>query len=643
MVIMHNLTGMAANRQLNVTTGVVAKSSEKLSSGYKINRAADDATGLSISERMRRQIHGLDRGLGNAQDGISYCQVADGALNEVDAMLERVKTLAVKASTETLTDSDRTYINAETERITEEINRINKSCCFNEKPIFNGGLDPNDWYNENYSITVNVGAGKTVEIEMPFVDSDGNKVDSTTETAATGTPNGATANTAIAKFAQNAAAFAINKLSENFPKLFNAASSDNIKIGLNLANIDGLNNALASAGLGITSSSDSTVMTYTMNVDTTDFPISSFDIASDQKKADLAAVIGHEMTHLIMYDTLTFGMTGTGSASFPKWFVEGMAQTTSGDNDWVSSQLSPTSSDSAIKTYMSKLSNNEYGAGYLATMYLGQLASGSDVVTSANIRAGLDNLLEYMAQGHTLNDAIAAKTTYSGLSSFESGFKSGDAKSLKFVKDLLAARGTNGAGSLLGELNDSEFTVFGNVNGVVSANYNIMADNTKYSNAFGSGYVFPDSGGSGGSGGGGAGIVDTENLFALQVGSENTKRDRIQMRRYAIDVDTLTGGKGFDLTTADNARATLDTLNKAAFNVSRIRSYYGAVQNRLEHTADNLANVTENTTSAESRIRDTDMAKEMVQYSNNNILLQAGQAMVAQANQTKDHVMALLQ
>ena len=115
------------------------------------------------------------------------------------------------------------------------------------------------------------------------------------------------------------------------------------------------------------------------------------------------------------------------------------------------------------------------------------------------------------------------------------------------------------------------------------------------------------------------------------------------MRRYAIDVDTLTGGKGFDLTTADNARATLDTLNTAAFNVSRIRSYYGAVQNRLEHTVDNLANVTENTTSAESRIRDTDMAKEMVQYSNNNILLQAGQAMVAQANQTKDHVMALLQ
>ena len=145
MVVQHNITGLNANRQLNITTGTLSKSSEKLSSGYKINRVADDAAGLAISEKMRRQIRGLTQGEANAQDGVSWCQIADGALDEVDNMLERVKELAVKAANETLTDDDRSYINMEVQKISAEIDRTHSSTKFNEIPIFDGGLSPGNY------------------------------------------------------------------------------------------------------------------------------------------------------------------------------------------------------------------------------------------------------------------------------------------------------------------------------------------------------------------------------------------------------------------------------------------------------------------------------------------------------------------
>ena len=124
MVVQHNLAGMNSNRQLGITTTMMAKSSEKLSSGYRINRAADDAAGLAISEKMRRQIRGLSKGSENVQDGISLLQVADGAMVEVHDMLQRLNELAIKASNETLQTSDRNYIQKEVDQIKEEIDHI---------------------------------------------------------------------------------------------------------------------------------------------------------------------------------------------------------------------------------------------------------------------------------------------------------------------------------------------------------------------------------------------------------------------------------------------------------------------------------------------------------------------------------------
>ena len=140
MVVQHNLTAMNSNRMLGVTTSTQAKSTEKLSSGYKINRAADDAAGLSISEKMRRQIRGLTQASANAQDGISCVQTAEGALAEVHDMLQRMNELAVKASNDTLATEDRSYIDAEVQQLKTEIDRVKSTTTFNEMNLLDGSF-----------------------------------------------------------------------------------------------------------------------------------------------------------------------------------------------------------------------------------------------------------------------------------------------------------------------------------------------------------------------------------------------------------------------------------------------------------------------------------------------------------------------
>jgi len=138
MVVQHNVTAMNSNRMLNVTTGQQAKSTEKLSSGYKINRAADDAAGLSISEKMRKQMRGLTQASANAQDGISAVQTAEGALTEVHDMLQRMNELAVKAANGTMSTSDRVDVNNEVKALSDEISRVATTTKFNEIYLLSG-------------------------------------------------------------------------------------------------------------------------------------------------------------------------------------------------------------------------------------------------------------------------------------------------------------------------------------------------------------------------------------------------------------------------------------------------------------------------------------------------------------------------
>ncbi|MBO5620892.1 MAG: flagellin [Butyrivibrio sp.] len=159
MVVQHNITAMNANRQLGITTGIQAKSSEKLSSGYKINRAADDAAGLAISEKMRRQVRGLTQASANAQDGISAVQTAEGALNEVHDMLQRMNELATKAANDTLQSTDRTYIQSEITALASEITRTASATEFNNQALLNGSFT-------NKKLQVGTETGSTNQISI---------------------------------------------------------------------------------------------------------------------------------------------------------------------------------------------------------------------------------------------------------------------------------------------------------------------------------------------------------------------------------------------------------------------------------------------------------------------------------------------
>ena len=154
MVVQHNLTAMNSNRMLGLTTSSQAKATEKLASGYKINRAADDAAGLAISEKMRRQIRGLTQASANAQDGISCVQTAEGALNEVHDMLQRMNELAVKAANGTNQSEDDSYIQKEIKQLISEIDRVSTTSTFNERKLLNGSFS---------GVTLQVGAENSAD------------------------------------------------------------------------------------------------------------------------------------------------------------------------------------------------------------------------------------------------------------------------------------------------------------------------------------------------------------------------------------------------------------------------------------------------------------------------------------------------
>ena len=372
MFVQHNITAMNSNRQLGVTTSSQAKSSEKLSSGYKINRAGDDAAGLTISEKMRSQIRGLNKASTNAQDGVSLIQTAEGALNEAHSILQRMNELAVQGANDTNQEIDRDAINAELEALTTELDRISETTQFNKQALLDGTF-------ADKKLQVGANEGQKIEITIGSM---------------------------------NAKAIGLSK-------------------------------------------------------------------------------------------TIIAKQSG---------YFKG----------------------NGIKLESSKFAN------------------------SAAARTSANAIGKKAASALTKDIDAGCIVTYNG-------------KQYKVS--------TAGTGSI------TSASLQACVGGQYSNNLNVTLKNSVASQSF--------------------------------VGA--------RVDNYEI------------------ANATITKIQDAINNVSTQRSALGALQNRLEHTIANLDNVSENTQAAESRIRDTDMASEMVEYSKNNILAQAGQSMLAQANQSTQGVLSLLQ
>ncbi|MCM1440560.1 MAG: hypothetical protein NC131_15390 [Roseburia sp.] len=450
---------------------------------------------------------------------------------------------------------------------------------------------------------------------------------------------------------------AVNALIDTFNDTFGYLSGSSIGIGLKLYN-NASSSTLASVGIGYSYYSDKTMvsntLTYSLNVNMAHLNMdASGNLTADSRRA-LETTIVHEMMHAMMDESLTSGMVGVSdgkldsSNRFPQWFIEGMAQAAAGgcsnDNDWVNGGLGLNASSSeaavssAVKSSKNALSSgstaSQYGTGYLACMYLGYLVNGSKGTDAISVANGLDSLMNQMKQGQSLNDIVKDSTPYGGLADFQKRF--GDSASAKFIHELLAAAGSTGNGALVsGNYQTSDLLPDAAFNTNL---FQLNTTNTTIKNTYPADVdVFAD-GGSGGFAGPKAG-GDPRGGLNLQVGSLEGQRIRVYIDR--MDAASL-GVSMLSVASHDDAGETIALADEAIRLVSKQRSSLGAYQNRLEHTINNLDNTSENTQSAESRIRDTDMADEMVDYSRANILMQAGQSMIAQANRSADGVLQLL-
>ena len=490
MVVQHNLQAMNANRMLNVTTSQQAKTTEKLSSGYKINRAADDAAGLSISEKMRKQIKGLDQASTNAQDGISAVQTAEGALTEVHSMLQRMNELAVQAANGTNSESDRQSIQDEIDQLTTEIDRVAETTKFNETYLLKGN-------------------GKTSTAIISAKDAGIN-----------GTLKGV--GTGKVTFTMTALKFGDTI----------TIGSKGYTIGTTITTLKNIVNGTGASGYVDSKAYDKDAK---ISINGTEYTVAKDERSEDKTENILTKE--HIADLISDGDKVVIG-TQTMVAMTEKGTADGV-----GDND-----ASVISANKAYKLIQAEL--------------LKASSIGAD--------AG--------------NEAKA-------------GSKITDTKSL----------GTNGK-------DWSEALQYSSTTTQVS--FQIKEGEREV----------------------------TQGLqISLHVGADADETNKI-----STTIDTMNsaglGVKGLNVVDGTGAKATyaIDAIADAVAKVSAQRSSLGAVQNRLEHTINNLDNVVENTTSAESQIRDTDMAETMVQYSKNNILAQAGQSMLAQANQSNQGVLSLL-
>lgn len=687
MVISHNMPAVNSRQKLKETSDDLAKSTNKLSSGYRINCAADDAAGLTISEKMRFQIRGLNKASKNAQDGISLIQTAEGALHETHAMLQRMRELAVQAANDANTDADRDALQAEIDQLVSQIDQVAETTQFNGMNLLDGS-----WTSQGanalkkemiYAVSGNnqresaqgqlftlramngSNQGKNVSLQDVFeAQKSGLNIIyreiedefSTTQTGA-GAATPAGYNTLKNKLKTEVVPQAVKSIVNTFQNTFGYLSGSSIGIGLQLSN-NGSSSTLASVGVGYAYYSDKTMvtdmLTYSLNVNIAHLNMdASGNLTADSRRA-LETTIVHEMMHAMMDEALTSGMVGVkdgkldSSNRFPSWFIEGMAQTAAGgcsnDNDWVNGGLglNASSTEAAISGVVKNSKNalssgstaSQYGTGYLACMYLGYLVNGASGTDAVSVAKGLDSLMNQIKQGKSLNDIVKDSTPYGGLADFQKQF--GDAASAKFIHELLAATGSTGNGALVTgsyQTNDLLPDAAHNTN-----LFQLDTANTTVKNTYPTGVdVFAD-GGSGGFSGPKDGGIPRGGLN-LQVGSLKGQYIRVfidRMDAAALGVSTLS------VESFDKAGETISLIDGAIEMVSKQRSALGAYQNRLEHTISNLDNSAENTQAAESRIRDTDMADEMVAYSRSNILLQAGQAMLAQASRATGGVLQLL-
>ena len=513
MRINHNISALKANNQLSKTNSLLDKSLEKLSSGYRINSVADDSAGLAISEKMRTQIAGLDQASRNASDGISVIQTAEGALVEVESMLQRMRELSVQSSNGTYTTDDRVAIQTEIDQLNEEITRISDTTEFNTMSLLDGNIDRKSYSSDNqvslvslsdtvgvgqYDVTITQDARQAVVVGAATDYTDLSPTDTiTADQAGTVSING-----------EEVTISEGDTMDDVFEKIRNACDSAGI-------------NCMAS-------------------------------------------------------DTAAPAAGGTAD-------MAGYAAKSLEDGDYLVFVTREYGSGQSAKVYC----DNENLCDLLGLTIAGAIATGYDAKATIDTTSLFNETATVSADGN--------KITVSDSNDFKVVFEvDPGAASTNFTDTKITSSTGAATASVVGTSTSVDVTVS-------------VLD---------------------------AGPMD------LQIGANDGQT--MTVRIPEVTPETL-GIDKINIGTPDGAQAAIITLDTAIETVSEIRSKLGAYQNRLEHSISNLDTTSENMTESLSRIEDVDMAEEMANYTQKNVLAQAGTSMLAQANQRPQTILSLLQ
>lgn len=524
MRINHNIAALNTYRQLTVNTSAGSKSLEKLSSGYRINRAGDDAAGLAISEKMRGQIRGLDQASRNSQDAISLIQTAEGALNETHSILQRMRELAVQSATDTNTSIDRAEIQKEIDQLATEITRIANDTEFNTQKLLNGGITSGNMGESTFHIGAN--AGQNINISISAMDA---KTLGVARDVSTATATGA-----------------------------------GIVTG---ATIDEAYGPAVTDGEVVT-------LSYTAG--------SAAEAATNATKTADADLAGS-----IAFDTATDITIGGTEVTLTA--VKALGAAYNGASNIAN----------VVAALQTDIDNSAIGSGVYTVGYNGSKLTITDVsktgTTSEVGMTGSDTATGATLLGFTTLTAV----------------KGTDA--VAEVSATVTLTGATGAAQVV-NVKDTDTTIDVEAGSFKGVSINLS----------GAASTIADG--------------DDTVTFALST----TAATAATFSGGAKTADAITAA-GIDVSTKTAANSAITSIEAAISTVSAERSKLGAVQNRLEHTINNLETSSENLTASESRIRDVDMAKEMMEFTKNNILQQAATAMLAQANQQPQGVLQLLQ
>ena len=659
MVVQHNMQAMNANRMLNVTTSTQAKSTEKLSSGYKINRAADDAAGLTISEKMRKQIKGLDQASTNAEDGVSAVQTAEGALTEVHSMLQRMNELAVQASNGTNSESDRSAIQDEISQLTTEIDRVAETTKFNETYLLKGNTDgtTSDMKINAHDaglkgVLTDNGDNATFELPKDLEKGDKVTIAGTEYTigdkAGTSTTDGYDTYANVKDSVISAGDSVTDTNGNTYKFVDKIANANNWNAGTKFTITDEQGNSKEYT------IADATDLTQMQIKDTDAKELIAKELANPSHKVTMTAYNDGTTTKDVNAEVVSsLDNKERSSVAWAGKTVDAFATETTANGGLDSADGSAVKSVSIGGKDTTITTKKPVSSSDIADV-VGSMKAG-DKLKVGNTTLTIADKTDAKNGEYTVTDALKAiNVNADDMDAVEFAIKSSNKDGIK----MLASKGiTNDAKADATPTLDgtNAVTVVGatssdnNANTITKAEaYEKMAKELQTASSIGTDDGAEAKVTNHGNGKftiekGTASVTDSLS-FSLHVGADADMTNKITVGIDSMSAAGL-GIKGINVKDDSGMAATyaIDAIADAVSKVSAQRSSLGAVQNRLEHTIANVDNVVENTTSAESRIRDTDMAEEMVNYSKNNILAQAGQSMLAQANQSNQGVLSLLQ